>query len=152
MFGNSRKDSSPRNTSSGGDNAGSINLIGQGTTIKGTIETEGDLRIEGHFEGTLHSKAKVVLGETARVEGDLTCQNADISGKLSGTLRVSGTCQLKSKSNVEAELTTQKLVVEDGAVFNGRCEMHTSGAEANGPARMKAPADAKQAKVGNSAS
>lgn len=128
MFGNNKKET-PHKTSANGQepgSAGSINLIGQGTVIKGTIETEGDLRIEGQFEGTLNSRAKLVLGDTAHVNGEVTCQNADISGHLEGTIKVNEVCVLKSNANVKAELYTRKLVIENGAIFNGHCDMQTN--------------------------
>ena len=58
-----------------------INLIGQGTSIKGDIRSEGDLRIDGKVTGTIRSKAKIVIGNTGIIDGDVNCQNADISGK-----------------------------------------------------------------------
>ena len=62
------------------------NTIAQGTTFEGDLKSEGDFRIEGVVKGTLITKGKVVIGTTGLVEGSLSCNNADIDGKLKGKL------------------------------------------------------------------
>ena len=102
---------------------GSINLIGTGTIIEGEIKSNGDIRIDGTIFGSITSKAKVVLGATGSIEGDIACQNADISGVLKGKTTVSDLLFLKSTSKVIGDIVTSKLVVEAGAVFTGSCNM-----------------------------
>jgi cytoskeletal protein CcmA (bactofilin family) len=134
------KSSSKTQTVATGNNGnesgpGTINLIGQGTVIKGTIETQGDLRIEGRFDGELHSEAKVVLGETAEVYGTVHCQNADLSGRMEGHLFVHQQCYLKETAHFEGELYTGKLRVDYGAALTfDRCLSNWDGAE-DKPAR-----------------
>lgn len=67
---------------SGETTSGSINLIAAGTSIEGEIKSNGDLRIDGHIVGSVFSKAKVVVGTTGVVDGDIVCQNADVSGTV----------------------------------------------------------------------
>ena len=55
----------------GAEQSGSINIIGQGTTIEGQINANGDLRIDGVILGSVTSKAKVVIGSTGQVQGDV---------------------------------------------------------------------------------
>lgn len=101
----------------------SINLIGAGTVIEGEIKSNGDIRIDGAVNGSVHSKAKVVIGPTGTVEGDVHCQNADISGAVKGTTHVSDTCFLKTTARVNGDIVTGKFVVEVGANFTGNCNM-----------------------------
>ena len=63
---------------------GSINLIGVGTSINGEIKSNGDVRIDGTLVGSVNTKGKVVIGSTGSVEGEIFCQNADISGAIIG--------------------------------------------------------------------
>ena len=65
-----------------------INIIGAGTVIEGEIKATGDVRIDGTIRGSVSSKAKVVIGTTGQVEGDVVCQNADISGTIKGKTTV----------------------------------------------------------------
>jgi cytoskeletal protein CcmA (bactofilin family) len=103
--------------------ATSINLIGAGTVIEGEVKSSGDIRIDGTVVGQVHSKSKIVIGNTGRVEGDLFCQNADISGTVQGKSNVQEMLFLKSNGNVKGDIHTGKLVVEVGASFTGNCNM-----------------------------
>ncbi|MBK6400109.1 MAG: polymer-forming cytoskeletal protein [Bacteroidetes bacterium] len=101
----------------------SINLIGAGTVIEGDIRSNGDIRIDGTVIGHVISKAKVVIGATGVVEGDVNSQNADVSGVIKGKTAVSELLFLKSSSKVIGDIVTGKLVVEVGATFTGSCNM-----------------------------
>lgn len=104
-------------------NGGSINIIGEGTVIKGDITCESDLRIDGKITGTVISKAKLVIGNTGHILGDMNCANADISGKVDGKVNVKELLFLKGSSVIDGTITTGKLIIESGAVFNGECNM-----------------------------
>lgn len=101
----------------------SINLIGAGTTIEGEIRSNGDIRVDGIINGSVTSKAKVVVGTTGSIEGDINCQNADISGAVKGKLMVVEMLFLKSTAKITGDITSSKLVVEAGASFTGSCNM-----------------------------
>lgn len=102
---------------------GVINIIGAGTTIEGEIRSNGDVRIDGTIRGSVTSKAKVVIGMSGSVEGDVICQNADISGTIKGKTTVSEMLFLKSQAKINGDIQTGKLVVEVGASFTGNCSM-----------------------------
>ena len=99
------------------------NLIGNGTTIKGDIESNGDIRIDGHLIGSLKSNGKVLIGSTGIMEGDLTCKQAEISGTVKGNIVTDELTALKATSKVEVDLTTKQLLIEVGAQFTGKCVM-----------------------------
>ncbi len=99
------------------------NLIGNGTTIKGDIESNGDIRIDGHLIGSLKSNGKVVIGATGVMEGDLNCKQAEISGAVKGNIVTEELTALKSTSKVEVDLNTKQLLIEVGAQFTGKCVM-----------------------------
>ena len=101
----------------------SINLIGNGTVIEGDIRSNGDIRIDGSVVGNVFSKAKVVIGSTGLVEGNINCQNADVSGTIKGKSTVNELLFLKSSSKLNGDIVTGKLVVEVGAAFTGSCNM-----------------------------
>jgi cytoskeletal protein CcmA (bactofilin family) len=101
----------------------SVNLIGSGTEIKGDINSNGDIRIDGTLKGTIQSSGKVVVGSTGKVEGEIICQNADISGEVKAHLKVFELLSLKSNAIVTGDILTNKLAIEPGAVFTGSCSM-----------------------------
>lgn len=99
------------------------NLIGNGTVIKGDIESSGDIRIDGRLIGSLKSNGRVIIGQTGTLEGDIICKQAEISGNVKGTITTEELTALKSTSKVEVELTTKQLLIEVGAQFTGKCVM-----------------------------
>jgi cytoskeletal protein CcmA (bactofilin family) len=101
----------------------SSNVIGKGTVLEGNIETSGNIRIEGKIIGNLKSKAKVALGNSSLVDGNVSAQNADIEGTVKGKVEIADMLVLKATATVHGDIVTGKLVVEPGAVFNGTCKM-----------------------------
>ena len=98
-------------------------LISSGTTIKGDISSNGDLRIDGTIIGNINSSAKIVIGSSGVVEGDIFGNNADIVGKSSGNIRVKELLQLRGDCIVNGNIYAGKLQVEPTASFNGQCHM-----------------------------
>ena len=103
--------------------ANTQNVIGKGTTITGDIDTSNDIRIDGKLEGNLFCKAKVILGQSAILEGNLSAVHAEISGEVSGKVEVTEMLTLKSSSTIHGDINTGKLIIEAGAKFNGSCKM-----------------------------
>jgi cytoskeletal protein CcmA (bactofilin family) len=103
----------------------STSLIGNGTTLKGDITSNGDLRIDGVLIGNVHSTAKVVIGANGVVEGDINGLQADIMGKVTGTIKVKELLQLKASGIVNGNIHAGKLQIEPAATFNGACHMGT---------------------------
>lgn len=106
----------------GGGGTGAT-LISAGTTIKGDISSNSDLRIDGTIIGNINSNAKIVIGSSGVVEGDLFGNNADIVGKTSGTIKVKELLQLRGECVVNGNIYAGKLQVEPSATFNGQCHM-----------------------------
>ena len=101
----------------------SINLLGAGTSIKGDIKSNGDFRIDGSLVGSIHSKGKVIIGTTGKVDGEIICQSADISGEVKAQVTVAELLSLKATSKISGDVTTNKLAIESGAKFSGSCSM-----------------------------
>ena len=85
----------------GSDNNGQYSKIDKNTTLKGNINAESDIRIDGKLEGELITKGKVIIGKDAQVNGKILCANADIEGVFDGELTLSGTLSLKMGSNLK---------------------------------------------------
>ena len=100
-----------------------VNIIGQGTSILGDINSNGDIRIDGTLKGSIKTEGKVVLGKEGVVEGDVVCQNADISGTIKAKITVSNLLSLKDTAKLNGDIVTNKLSIEPGAEFTGSCSM-----------------------------
>lgn len=103
--------------------AGSVSMIAMGTTVNGDIESEADMRIDGNIIGHVYCKARVVLGESGIVQGDLHALNADVFGTVNGNVTTKDMLCLKSKSTINGNINTGRLQIEPNAVFNGQCKM-----------------------------
>jgi len=101
-----------------------INIIGQGTEIKGDMNTSGDMRIDGKLIGNFSSNQKLVVGQSGIIEGNITCKDCDISGKITGNMCISERLILKSTADVRGDISTNQFVVEIDAQFSGACKMH----------------------------
>ncbi len=101
----------------------SINLIGAGTIIEGDIKSNGDIRIDGTIKGSLNVKGKLVVGSSGSIEGEVVCQNADVSGTIKAKINVSDLLSLKSSAKLTGDIVSGKLHIEPGANFSGSCSM-----------------------------
>ena len=100
-----------------------VNMIGSGTVITGDIQSSGDIRVDGTLNGSVNTKGKVVLGKEGIIEGDVVCNDADISGVIKAKISVSQLLSLKSTAKLNGDIITNKLSIEPGASFTGSCSM-----------------------------
>jgi cytoskeletal protein CcmA (bactofilin family) len=132
MFGNNKSSDETSKTSSSTTPSSGLNALAKGTSMEGTLKCESDLRIDGKIKGTLICEAKLIIGPTGSIEGDVRCQNAVIEGSFKGTLKVKELLNVRENAEVEGEIITNKLLVQSGALFNVSCKMESgSGAGSN---------------------
>jgi cytoskeletal protein CcmA (bactofilin family) len=98
-------------------------LISAGTTLKGDISSNSDLRIDGTIVGNVTSSSKIVIGASGSIEGDIFGNQADIVGKVSGNIKTKDLLQLRGDCIVNGNVQAGKLQVEPTAKFNGQCHM-----------------------------
>ncbi len=109
-----------------------LNFIGNGTSVEGTIETNGSLRIDGKVKGTVKSSDTITIGSGGEVNGDIFARNAIVGGKIEGNINVEEKLVLESTSVLTGNLRAGKLIIDEGAVFNGNSEMGGSGSSGSG--------------------
>lgn len=120
-----------------GDNP-TRNIISNGTKIQGDIESDGDFRIEGIVSGNVKAKGKIVIGASGKVEGQMQCQSADISGEAKVKLEVSELTVLRATSQFTGDIVTKKISIEPGAIFSGTCQMHKTNTPSTQEIKSKA--------------
>jgi cytoskeletal protein CcmA (bactofilin family) len=98
-------------------------MLGQGCKIKGDIEIQGTMRIDGHFEGSISCPETLIIGKTGVVKADVKVKNAVIGGKLVGNIAATNKIELQSGSHVEGDIQTARLVIDEGVFFEGNCKM-----------------------------
>lgn len=97
----------------------SHNIVAAGTKIEGNMTVEGNIRIDGTLLGNIFTKGKIVLGETGKIEGEIECINAVISGELKGKIVVHELLSAKSTSTLDGDIFYGKIEVDQGAKING---------------------------------
>jgi cytoskeletal protein CcmA (bactofilin family) len=100
-----------------------INMIGDGTEVEGTLRAKDDIRISGRILGSLIVEGKAIIASGGEVDGDVQAADADVAGKVKGEITVKGRLLLKSTARVEGTVRTTRLIVEEGAIVEGKCEM-----------------------------
>ncbi len=132
MFGGSSKKESGKGANPSGSltTVNSFNTLVTGTVVEGTVKSEKDIRIEGRIKGKLHCDAKLVIGPTGYIEGEVRCASAVIEGRFEGTIFVSDLLNVRESASISGEVTTGRLVVQSGAHFNVLCTM-SAGATAS---------------------
>lgn len=104
-----------------------INNIGAGTTIEGDIKTEGDIRIDGKILGNILSRGRLVTGPNSSIIGDIICTNGNIDGTVKGNIQVAEILKVTKTANIDGNITSKKLIVDEGAVIQAKITM--SGAQ-----------------------
>ncbi len=103
------------------ETAANSNIISEGTTIEGKIYSSEDIRMDGKVIGDVVSEKRLVMGHSGQIEGTAGCSGSSINGKIEGELSVNGTLHLSSSAFVSGKIKAKKLVVDEGASYNGEC-------------------------------
>jgi cytoskeletal protein CcmA (bactofilin family) len=122
-----------------------ISIIGPGMNVVGDCSTDGTIRIEGRVEGSIRAGKAVVIGKEGIVDGDVSTQDAVVSGTVRGTLVAASRLEVQATATVEGEVRAKRLQLEEGAVLNGTVQM---GDASPGAGEAPAPADAEAEAAG----
>ncbi len=139
------KSKSDMSEKSNGLNGGAT-LISAGTTLKGDINSSNDLRIDGTVVGNIRTTSKIIIGNSGVIDGDIECNQADITGKVNGNIKVKDLLQLKGECNITGNVQAGKLQVEPTATFNGQCHM-AGVSNSNSTSGKKSPELEKEAEL-----
>ena len=100
-----------------------LTLIAANTSFEGKIKTEGSIRIDGKFIGDVNAKANAAIGLTGSIDGTLSARNITVAGKINGTVIAAEKLVLEARSVIQGDIRAAKLVVDEGATFDGKCDM-----------------------------
>jgi len=98
-------------------------FLDKSVRIEGTMDFPGTFRLEAQFKGTLISGQTLMLGEQARVDGQIEGNHVMISGRFDGVIFAKGRVEIQPKGVVTGEIHTPCLVIEPGGIFDGQCHM-----------------------------
>lgn len=105
------------------DSTKDLNLIGQGTTIEGKIRSQGSVRVDGRVVGDIHAYDAVSIGLSGEVDGNISAKNITVGGKVRGSLTAEEKLVFLTQAIVQGDIRAARLVVDEGAVLDGKCSM-----------------------------
>lgn len=106
--------------------------------ISGSIKFKGELTFDGQLKDGAISGEALIVGTNARIHGDIQTESLTLRGAVVGDVLVSGKCELKGSASLEGSLTTNRLVMDEGATMSGRAEITPD------PKRLTPPAVPKK--------
>lgn len=98
-------------------------FLGKGTQFKGVLSFEGTVRVDGRVEGEVVSKDTLIAGDEAFLQGEITVGTIISSGRIVGNVNASQKVHILAPGQVEGNIKTPKLIIEEGVVFDGKSEM-----------------------------
>lgn len=100
----------------------------QDVEIKGTIKFSNAMKIDGKFEGEmLTEEGELFVGKTGSVKANVKVKNAVIEGRMDGNVTATEKVELKEKAHLVGDLKARTLVIEEGVVFVGNCNVNPDG-------------------------
>jgi len=95
-------------------------IVGRGAHFTGTLEVEGDVHVEGQFDGTIHAQAQLSIGPHGSVKGELSGGVVIIAGRVEGKTIAQETLHVLSSGSLQGDIFYGRLQVDSGGVIDGR--------------------------------
>jgi cytoskeletal protein CcmA (bactofilin family) len=109
------------------EKTGELNtILGKGSLFEGKIIVDHSLRVDGHVKGDIDSNDMLVIGKEGDVTGNIKVKTLILGGNLKGTVLAESKIVLEASASLIGEIKTSKLVIDEGAIFDGRCSMRAA--------------------------
>ena len=100
----------------------SINtIIGKGSAISGDLKVNGFIRVDGDIDGNLETDGNVIIGENARLRGNLTAKSVIIGGIIKGNITANESVKILAEAAVIGDVISRKVQVDGSAIIHGHC-------------------------------
>lgn len=103
--------------------SGITTLIGKGTEFKGTIDTQGSVRVEGFIEGKINAQGDIFIAQESIVKADIIGKKIVVAGDLTGTVEALSGLEITQTGKVVGDVTGTQLIISEGAVYKGKVNM-----------------------------
>ncbi len=114
----------PTITAASGGGATKIEtVIGPTANFKGTVQSDGGLRIDGVFEGGIQIAGNLIVGESGKVIAEVTAQNVQVAGALKGSVKAAGRLEILSSGRVWGDISVASFLIDEGGFFRGQSIM-----------------------------
>ncbi len=100
-----------------------INIIAHSSRFEGKITSPGSLRVDGQVNGDISLAGDLVVGANGDITGNVEAQTVTVGGKISGNITAKAKLLLENKARIKGDIRASKLVIDEGAMFDGKCDM-----------------------------
>jgi len=108
-------------------------ILGPDATFKGELSFEKGLRLQGKFEGKINTAGKLHVAREAKMQADVEAGAITVEGDVRGNLSAADRIELKASARYEGDLRASKLVVDEGAAFNGHVTVGPDAVKGGAP-------------------
>ncbi len=113
-------------------------FLGYGTKISGQLHFEGSVRIDGNLDGEIDGK-EITIGESAVVTAQIIGDSIVVSGKVEGDITATQRIEIRATAKIIGNITAPRLIIEEGAIFEGRCSTRGGSDGAHNVPRVLVP-------------
>ena len=94
-----------------------------GTRIEGTLELDGEVKLEGHIKGKVTGTGVMIIGERADLQADVFAPSIVVHGMVRGEIHASDRLELHRTAQVKGMIQAARIRIDEGAAFEGECRM-----------------------------
>lgn len=113
-----------------GETQGGETIIAPGVRVEGDFTSQGFVLIDGEVVGSVKTESDLDVGERANISAEVSAANAHVAGTVKGNIRVSEKLEVASTAHISGDIVAKVLIVEQGAIINGKITMDEDSASA----------------------
>ena len=113
--------------------AAGYSVIDDRLTIRGELDTDGTVRIDGHIEGALHRAGSLIIGTGGEVVGDIEAGEVVVAGTVRGNVHAAGRIEVEPGASVHGEIRANSMLLREGAIVHGKVSIGAAPASGEGP-------------------
>jgi cytoskeletal protein CcmA (bactofilin family) len=95
------------------------NVLGPSASFQGRLKTEGNVRVDGYFDGAIETTGNVIIGEAAKITAEIVANNVQVWGAVKGNIRAAGRLEILPSGRVWGDIDVSSLLIDEGGVFRG---------------------------------
>lgn len=113
----------PKASGKGQAAAGGLSIIGVGMTVRGDLESDGVVKVEGEVQGGIRATSQVLVAKGGVVHGDIETTDIVVGGAVDGAIRAAARVEVQAGASVQGDITTRRIFVAEGGSLNGQIRM-----------------------------
>ena len=104
-------------------------IVGNSVKLRGTLKSDGNIKVEGKLSGEIKTKGDVFIAQTAEVDAKISAKNVTISGSVNGNVDVTEQVEITESGQIFGDISAHVLSIKPGAIFSGKCTMEVKSLE-----------------------